>query len=70
MDKKIDKDTALARIKVLINIYFGRVGRGEIEDNYNGEIDLIHSIDEVLDNTEIDTKRLILESLELDRTEM
>ncbi len=67
MVSKLDKDTALAKIKVLINAYFEKVGRGELASEYSGEIDLIHDIDDVLDDTDIDFKRIIIEKLELDR---
>lgn len=65
---KIDKDTALAKIKVLISLYFEKVGRGEVENDYNGEIDLIHDIDNIIDDTDIDVKNIIIEKLELDKT--
>ncbi len=68
MVSKFDSDTALAKITVLINRYFERVGRGESNESYNEEINLIHDIEEVLDNTDIDTKKVIIEKLELDKT--
>ena len=64
---KLDSETALAKIKVLINVYFEKVGRGEVVDSYAGEINLIHDIEEVLDNANIDTKKVIIERLELDK---
>jgi len=64
---KIDSETALAKIKVLIGGYYEQIGRGEISDSFNSEINLIHDIDEILDNAEIDTKKVIIERLELDK---
>lgn len=67
MTNILDKDTALARIRVLISAYFEKLGRGDIENDYGGEIDLIHDIDNVLYNTDIDIKNIVVEQLELDK---
>lgn len=64
---KIDCETAIARIKVFINRYFEKMGRSGWEESDNSRISLIDDIDEILDNTNIDRKRIVLESLELDK---
>ena len=63
--KKYDKDTALAKIKVLISNFYERAGREEIEADAERS-ELINDIEEVLDNTEISTKHLVIEKLQLD----
>lgn len=62
---KFDSDTALAKIKVLFNKYYEDIGRGYGELN-DLEVALIYGVDEVLDNVDIDTKKVIIERLELD----
>ena len=66
---KLDSETALVKIKVLMNKYFANIGRGDNKEGLNigfleGEI--IGDIDEVLDNINIDRKRIIIESLNID----
>jgi len=64
--QKIDKDTALARIKVLISKYYEDVGREIFDDIDEERAELIDSIEEVLEQVDIDTKILIVEKLRLD----
>ncbi len=61
--KKIDKDIALAKIKIRINKYFEDVGREIFEDVDSARIELINDIDDILDDTEISKKHLIIEKL-------
>lgn len=66
--KKYDKDTALAKIKARISKYYEELGRGGGEE-YETEEDraeLIEDIDEILRNTKISTKHVIIEALKLD----
>lgn len=67
MASKFDKDTALAKIKILIGDYYERKGRGEFDDAYYIERELLEKIDDILDNVDIDTKKVIIEKLELDK---
>lgn len=66
MKNKIDKDTALARIKVLIDKYYEDVGREIFDDIDMERINLIDSIEEVLEQVDIETKNIIVEKLRLD----
>ncbi len=66
MKDKIDKDTALARIKVLIDDFFSKVGREIIDDVDEARMDLIDEIELVLEQTDIETKNIIIEKLRLD----
>ena len=66
MKDKIDKDTALARIKVLIDDFFSKVGREIIDDVDEARMDLIDEIEVVLEQTDIETKNIIIEKLRLD----
>lgn len=68
MGDKLDKDTALAKVKVLIGNYYEEKGRGELQNSYNAEQELLDEIDEVLGNTSIDIKNIIIEKLELDKS--
>jgi len=63
--KKLDKDTALAKIKIKINKYFENIGREEFENVDDKRINLIDDIDDILNNVEISQKHLILEKLEV-----
>jgi len=65
MKKKLDKDTALAKIKIRINKYFENVGREVVYDNDEMRIQLIDDIDDIIHNVEISQKHLILEKLEV-----
>ena len=64
--KKYDKDTALAKIKTLISNFYERAGREEIEADAERS-ELIDDIEEILDNTEVSTKHLVIEKLQLDK---
>ena len=69
MEDKLDSETALARIKILISNYYeekGRSGHDSIDSHYKEEA-LIEDIDDILDDTALDTKRVVIEKLELDR---
>ena len=64
-NKKYDKDEALAKIKTKISIFYERVGREEEEpDVERGE--LIDDIEDILNNTEISAKHLVIEKLQQD----
>ena len=65
-EKKLDKDTALAKIKAVINKYYEEVGRNIVEDIDESKQELIDRIDEILNQSEISTKHLVIEKLELD----
>lgn len=69
MDKKIDCETAIARIKIFMNRYYMDVGREMFKSTDDLKNNLIEDIDEVLINVDIDRKRVVLESLELDKME-
>jgi len=66
MKEKIDKETALARIKVLIDRYFEDVGREIFDDIDMERINLIDDIELVLEQVDIETKNIIVEKLRLD----
>lgn len=66
MAKKLNKDIALARIKLKINQYFQDVGRGMFEDTDAVRIELIDDIDSILDDAEISSKDLILEKFKME----
>ncbi len=63
---KIDKDTALSRIKVLIDNFYSKVGREIIDDVDEARMELIDEIELVLEQVDIETKNLIVEKLRLD----
>lgn len=69
--KKYDKDEALAKVKALISNFYERAGREGREDmEMDAEkSELIDDIEEILNNTEISAKHLIVEILELERKE-
>ena len=64
---KLDKDTALAKIKVLLGNYYEGLGRGDYDDDYIAEKEVIGDIDEVLEDVDIDMRKVIIEKLELDK---
>ena len=66
-EQKLNKDTALAKIKVLISKYYEDVGRIVFDDVDEMRIELIEAIEDVLNEVEIDTKRIILEKFKLDK---
>lgn len=63
---KFDSDTALARIKVLMNRYYADCGRGFYSNSDNDFAGLLEEIDDILDNVDIDRKKIIIESLDMD----
>ncbi len=65
-ETKINNERALASIKVKINKYFEDIGRDIFDDIDMARIDLIDDIEDVLDNTEISPKQLILEKFDLE----
>lgn len=65
-EKKYDDKTALAKIKTLIGGFYEGIGRQDIEDTDEQRQDLIEKIDDILNNTNISTKHLILEKLKTD----
>ena len=65
--KKFDDKTALAKIKVLMNNFYENVGREEFEDLEEEQKILIGEIDEILHDTDISTKHLIMEQFKKDK---
>lgn len=63
---KFDSDTALAKIKVLINKYYEEIGRGVNESCLDMGCEIIDNIEDVLSNTKIDRKKIIIETLNID----
>ena len=68
-NEKFDKDTALAKIKILINKFYENLGREEFEDTSISMQELIENIDGVLNNTNISTKHLIMAQFNSDKEE-
>lgn len=66
MKKKLDKETALAKIKAMISKYYEDIGRTIVEDTEETKQELIDEIDDILNQTEISMRHLIVEKLELD----
>ena len=66
MKKKYDKDEALAKIKAKIGRFYESIGRQEVEDTEEAKQELIDSIDEILNNTDISSKHMIIEKLSED----
>jgi len=66
MKKKLDKDTALAKISAIIKKHFEDIGREIVDDVETSKDELIDEIDEILNQTEISVKHLVIEKLELD----
>ena len=67
-NKKFDKNEALAKIKAKISNFYESVGRGggEHYDTEEDRIELIEDIDNILNQTSIPVKNLIIEKLSLD----
>ena len=67
-NKKYDKDTALAKVSVLIKKHYETIGREGGENIEIGEVkqELIEKIEEILDNTKISVRHLVIERLEED----
>ena len=66
-EKKINCETAIARIKIKMNNFYGSIGRDRWNVTDDLRDNLFEDIDDILDNTNIDRKRVVLESLELDK---
>ncbi len=64
--KKLDKETALAKISALIKKHFEDIGREIVDDVEIAKDELIDEIDGILNQTEISVKHLIIEKLEVD----
>jgi len=66
MIKKLDKNEALAKIKALISKHYEKIGREIIEDIDEEREQLVEEIDNILSQTNIPIKNLIIEKLSLD----
>jgi len=65
--QKFTKDEALAKIKSLISNYFENIGREMMEDTDITRRELIDDIDNILNDTDISSKQLIIERFKLDK---
>lgn len=65
-NKKYDKDTSLAKISALISSFYERKGREDVIEIDAEREELIEEIDDILGNTEISTRHLVVEKLQLD----
>ena len=65
---EIDEKTALAKIKARISKHYEDIGRGggERYDTEEDRAELIEDIENILNNTEISSKHLVIEKLQLD----
>lgn len=61
--KKLDKETALAKIKILINEFYENLGRDMIEEIDIERKELLEKIDDVLNDVELSQKHLLIEKL-------
>lgn len=66
MTNKLDSDTALAKIRVIISRYYEKKGRGDFNDSYCDIEELLDVIDDILEEVDIDPKKVIIEKLEFD----
>jgi len=66
--EKYNSDTALAKIKVMISSYYENKGRDGSNDDYCDLSELVYKIDDILYESNINIKRVILEKLELDNS--
>jgi hypothetical protein len=66
MKKKFDKDTALAKVSTLIKKHYEDIGREEIIEIDMVQQELVENIEEILNNTDISVKHLVIERLEAD----
>lgn len=64
--KKYDKDTSLAKIKILISNFYEKCGREMVEDIEITRREVIDDIDEILNSTNLSSRHLIIERLEAD----
>lgn len=67
MKKKFEKDEALAKIKALISNFYERVGREDIIEMDMERSELVEDIEDILNNTDISAKHVIIETLELEK---
>ena len=65
-EKKLDKDESLAKISAIIKNHFEQIGRENVEDIDVTRQELIEDIDEILNQTEISVKHMVIERLNLD----
>lgn len=65
--EKYDEKTAIAKIKAKVSNFYEKLGREITEDTDEARQDLIEEIDEILQNTKIPTKHLIIEKLQIDK---
>lgn len=66
-NKKYNKDEALAKIKALISNFYERVGREDMIEIDTERSELVEDIEDILNNTDISTKHIIIETLELEK---
>lgn len=64
--KKYDKEEALAKISALISNFYEKKGREDVIELDAEREELIEDIDDILRNTEISTRHLVVEKLQLD----
>ena len=65
-NKKYNKDEALAKIKARINHHYENIGREDVVDTDEARRELIEDIEEILNNTNVSIRHLIIEKLQLD----
>ena len=66
-NKKYNKDEALAKMKALISNFYERVGREDMIEMDMERSELVEDIEDILNNTDISTKHIIIETLELEK---
>ncbi len=66
MKKKYDTNTSLAKIKILIDKHYEGIGREMVEDINIEQKELIEALDEILNSTNLSSRHLIIERLEID----
>lgn len=54
---------ALAKIKILLNSYYQKLGREVVEDTFNEMKDLIEEIDDVLSRVQIPARFFVADKL-------
>ena len=65
--QKYNKDEALAKINTLISNFYERVGREDMIEIDTERSELVEDIEDILNNTDISTKHIIIETLELEK---
>ena len=63
-NRKINPERALAKIKILIDEFYSKVGREIYEDIDEARSELLEKIDEITSNAKIDPKFLIIEKID------